>query len=106
MKKYDKLVRDNIPEIIKNEGLKCKTRILDDREYEVELRKKLIEEATELYEATNIEDKIYELADIYEIIDYILMTNKIDKREIDNARVKKNMKSGGFEDKIFLEYIN
>ena len=78
MKKYNKLVRDNIPNIIKNEGLDYKTRVLDDKEYEVELRRKLIEEATELFEAKNIEEKIYELADIYEIIEYILMINKID----------------------------
>ena len=106
MKKYNKLVRDNIPNIIKNEGLDYKTRVLDDKEYEVELRRKLIEEATELFEAKNIEEKIYELADIYEIIEYILMINKIDKRKVDIARIKKNMKNGGFEDKIFLEHVN
>ena len=106
MKKYNKLVRDNIPRIIKNDGLESKTRILNEEEYEVELRKKLVEEATELSEATNIEEKIYELADIYEIIEYILMTNKIDKRQVDIMRIKKNMKKGSFEDRVFLEYIN
>ena len=106
MKKYNKLVRDNIPRIIKNDGLEFKTRILNEEEYEVELRKKLVEEATELSEATNIEEKIYELADIYEIIEYILMTNKIDKRQVDIMRIKKNMKKGSFEDRVFLEYIN
>ena len=106
MKKYNKLVRDNIPRIIKNDGLESKTRILNEEEYEVELRKKLVEEATELSEATNIEEKIYELADIYEIIEYILMTNKIDKRQVDIMRIKKNMKKGSFEEKIFLEYVN
>ena len=106
MKKYNKLVRDNIPRIIKNDGLEFKTRILNEEEYEVELRKKLVEEATELSEATNIEEKIYELADIYEIIEYILMTNKIDKRQVDIMRIKKNMKKGSFEEKIFLEYVN
>ena len=106
MKKYNKLVRDNIPKIIKKDGKKCKTRVLKKDEYEIELRKKLIEEASELFEAKNTEEKIYELADIYEIIEYILMINNIDKRKVDTVRIKKNMKNGSFEDKIFLEYIN
>ena len=103
---YNKLVRDNIPEMIENEGKKFKTRILKDAEYELELRKKLIEEAKELYEAESIERKIYELADIYEIIEYVLLVNNIDKRSVDMYRVKKNMKNGSFDEKIFLEHVN
>lgn len=106
MKIYNKLVRDNIPEIIKESGLTAKTRILNEKEYEQELRNKLIEEATELSVAKDIKEKIYELADIYEIIEYILMTNKIDKRDVDLVRIKKNMKNGSFENKIFLEHVN
>lgn len=106
MKIYNKLVRDNIPKIIENDGKKLKSRILNDEDYEVELRKKLIEEATELFEAKTEEEKISELADIYEIIEYVLMVNKIDKRKVDIMRIKKNMKNGSFEDKIFLEQVN
>ena len=72
MTKYNKLVRDNIPKIIESDGKEFKIRILNDEEYELELRKKLIEEAKELFEAESIEQKIYELADIYEIIEYVL----------------------------------
>ena len=86
MKIYNKLVRDNIPKIIENDGKKYKSRILNDEEYEVELRKKLIEEATELSEAKTEEEKIYELADIYEIIEYVLMVNNIDKRKYEKRK--------------------
>ncbi len=106
MIKHNKLVRDNIPQIIKDNGKECKTRMLGDQEFELELRKKLIEESTELYEASGKEQIIYELADIYEIVEYILIANNIDKRQIDNMRIKKNVSNGSFEDKIFLEYIN
>lgn len=106
MKVYNKLVRDNIPKIIEKNNLQCKHRVLSDKEYEIELRKKLIEESTELFEAKTEEEKIYELADIYEVIEYILMVNKIDKREVDIMRVKKNMKNGSFEDKIYLEQVS
>ena len=106
MIKYNKLVRDNIPSIIEGENKTYKTRILGDVEYELELRRKLIEEATELFNAKTIEEKIYELADIYELIEYVLMVNKIDKRKVDISRIRKNMKKGSFDEKVFLEYIN
>ncbi len=103
---YNKLVRDNVPSIIKESNKECRTKVLSEVDYELELRKKLIEEATELYNAKNKEEKILELADIYEVIEYILMTNHISKYEVDEKRIKKNMEKGSFEDKIFLEYVN
>jgi len=43
-KVYNKLVRDNIPSIIENDGCKCVTKVLNEKEYKVELYKKLQEE--------------------------------------------------------------
>ena len=42
MKVYNKLVRDNIPEIMVSKGCKPVTRILNDEEYLSELNKKLM----------------------------------------------------------------
>ena len=106
MIKYNKLVRDKVPCIIEEANKECKTRVLNDEDYEYELRKKLIEESKELFEAKNRTEKIMELADIYEVIEYILMVNKISKLEVDEKRIKKNMSKGSFEDKVYLEYIN
>ena len=47
MKNFNKLVRDKIPEIIRENGETPKVRILDDVEYERELNKKLQEEVNE-----------------------------------------------------------
>ena len=41
--KYNKLVRDKIPEEIENQGKECKYEILDDEKYSKELDKKLLE---------------------------------------------------------------
>ena len=48
---YNKLVRDNIPEIIINNGEHPITRILNDEEYKLELEKKLFEEVREIIDA-------------------------------------------------------
>jgi predicted house-cleaning noncanonical NTP pyrophosphatase (MazG superfamily) len=105
MKVYNKLIRDKIPHIIEESGFEATIRILDDEEYKVELKKKLLEEVKELLEAEEREDFLEELADVFEVLDYILITEKIDLFDIQEYRVKKNMKKGGFEDKVFLENV-
>ena len=49
---YNKLVRDKIPEIIKNNNETPITRILSDEEYKIELEKKLYEEYQEVLESS------------------------------------------------------
>lgn len=62
MRVYNKLVRDNIPKIIADNGEKANTYILDDEQYIIELKKKLREEVNEYFES----DELVELADIFD----------------------------------------
>lgn len=105
MKKYNKLVRDNIPQIIMRSGKNFKVKILKEEEYKKELIKKVLEEAEELTKATSRTEQIDELADLFELLDYILTSHKIDLLEVQKRRVQKNMDKGGFDDKVFLEYV-
>lgn len=95
---YNKLVRDKIPEIIKNNGGECKIRILDDAEYIQMIDKKLDEELSEYHKDQNIE----ELADLLEVIYAAAEARGYTIEELEDVRVKKADKRGGFKDKILL----
>ena len=97
---YKKLVRDKIPEIIMlNEGRSCKTRILDDEEYLLELNKKIKEELKEYLESGEIE----ELADLEEVLRAILDSKGVSYEEFEQIRLEKVRKRGAFKEKIYLE---
>ncbi len=101
---YNKLVRDNIPNIIKSKGETPVTRILSEDEYKNELEKKLYEEYKEVLEASG-SDRIEELADMLEIISALA---KIESKTLDDIILvaeQKNEKRGAFNEKIFLEKV-
>lgn len=102
---YNKLVRDNIPEIIKKDNSVPVTRILSDEEYKVELEIKFYEEYNEVLNAKQPDERIEELADMLEIISSLA---KLENKSLDDVMEvmnHKNAKRGGFEKKIFLEKV-
>ena len=98
MKVYNKLVRDKIPTIIKEDGRKCTLRILENEEYRQELNTKLKEEVNEYITDNNVE----ELADIVEVIYGILDSMEVSREEFEKIRMQKVEKRGAFKEKIFL----
>lgn len=101
MEVYNKLVRDKIPEIIESNNEKPVTRILSDEEAIKYLNAKLLEETNEYLADENIE----ELADILEVFHGILKAKNIKFEDVENIRIQKKNKRGGFDKKIFLEYV-
>ena len=101
---YNKLVRDNIPNIIKNNGETPIIRILTNEEYKQELEKKLYEEYQEVLESSG-EDRVEELADMLEVIKALAKLENKDLEDIINIANQKNSKRGSFNDKIFLEKV-
>ncbi len=97
-----KLVRDNIPDIIKSNGGKCKIEILNDDEYKEALNQKLIEEVNEYMQSKEIE----ELADIIEVIYAILKNKKVSLAQFEIIRNEKLMRNGGFNKKYLLNIEN
>ena len=100
---YGKLVRDNIPEIIKQNGEKPITRILSNDEYKGELEKKLLEECHEVLEASDT--RIEELADLLEVIIALGKLQGKSFEEIIKACEHKRLKRGGFDKMIYLENV-
>lgn len=101
---YNKLVRDNIPNIIKDKGEEPIIRILSDEEYKLELEKKLYEEYKEVIEATD-QDRIEELADLLEVIKALGELEHKSLEDIIEVANIKSIKRGSFKEKIFLEKV-
>lgn len=97
--KYNKLVRDKIPEYIRKKGGSPITHIADDAEYWQKLKDKLLEEIEEFKKDENIE----EFADLLEVIDAIADYKKFDRNEVEKVRDKKAEERGKFRDKIILD---
>lgn len=93
-----KLVRDLIPEIIKNDGSTPRTHIASDEEYEQKLKEKLQEEVDEFLQNPSAE----ELADILEVI-HALRDHKF--KDVESLRQKKAEERGSFKNKIILNKI-
>ena len=121
---HNKLVRDRIPNIIIGKGLSFKARKLDNVEFENELANKLIEEANEVAEKvhwlnhiceqepvtnTELDNHLYEiteeLADVLEVYVNLVKSLKIKTSDIEKAANLKRVRNGGFEDKIYLEWV-
>jgi predicted house-cleaning noncanonical NTP pyrophosphatase (MazG superfamily) len=99
---YNKLVRDRIPEIIAKDGKKYSTKILDNSEYEKELKKKVFEELDEYMSAVNHANAIEEMADVLEILHALAECHGATFDAVEEVRKKKAEKRGGFKEKIFL----
>ena len=106
--KYNKLIRDRIPEIIENDGKECIYEVMDDTLYGKMLALKLNEEIAEFeaeFESGNKDDAIKELTDIQEIIFALLNYYDVDKEQFDALRKKKADKNGAFNNKYLLKEV-
>jgi predicted house-cleaning noncanonical NTP pyrophosphatase (MazG superfamily) len=97
--KYNKLVRDKIPEYIKSRGGKPVTHIAGNEEYWRKLREKLQEEVNEFLEAESPQ----EIADIYEVLDAMCDWKQFDRNQVQDIKKTKFEERGGFQNRIILD---
>lgn len=97
--KYNKLVRDKIPEYIKKKGGTPITHIADEVEYWQKLKEKLLEEAEKFKKDETIE----ELSDLLEVIGAIIDYKGFSRDEIQKIRDQKAEERGKFKNRIILD---
>lgn len=100
--KYDKLIRDKIPEIIESNGSVAVVEILDDKGYLKYLDIKLGEELKEYLEDGSVE----ELADLVEVVYALLDSKGVSREDFETIRIDKVEKRGAFTKKLLLKEVN
>ena len=98
MVKYNKAIRDKIPEIIKNSGNNCNVKKLTDDEFLIEIEAKLREELEEYFQSKSVE----ELADIIEVVNRISVLRGVSEEELEKIRERKSIERGKFDKNLFL----
>lgn len=100
---YNKLVRDNIPDIIRAKRESCEVRqICDVQEFQQELFKKIKEEANSLAMVRTKNEFIGEYTDLMIVLDTIIKQLEISPAEIAEARAENLLKKGEYKHQHFL----
>lgn len=95
---YNKLVRDKMPQLIKESGRDCSYRNMNDREYYEALLDKVVEEIEEYRLSGNEE----ELADVYEVLDCLVQLKEYEPMHIDYLRLIRREARGSYQDRVLL----
>src|SRR3989344_7248760 len=97
--KYNKLVRDKIPEHIRAKGGNPITHVADEAEYWQKLKEKLVEEVEEFKKDESPE----EFADLLEVVGAIAEYKNFNTKVIEKIRKKKAEERGKFKNRIILD---
>jgi len=79
---------------------------LDDSKFKSALKEKLVEEAKELLEAKTDDEILNELSDVLQLLESIALNNDTTLAKVEKQKEKKKVERGGFDKKLFLEYID
>jgi len=92
-----KLVRDKIPQIIRDKGLEPVVYVADGDEYAARLRDKLTEEVNEFLASDSDTE---ELADVLEVVYALAALTGTDPQQLEKLRAAKADERGGFADRV------
>lgn len=98
---YEKLVRDEIPRIIRDSGAEPHVRVLSRDEFVPAAIDKIVEEALELKDAQG-DDRLHELADLWEVLSCVVTALGWTMSDVQAAADVKRSARGGFDDRVWL----
>jgi predicted house-cleaning noncanonical NTP pyrophosphatase (MazG superfamily) len=102
---YNKLIRDGIPQKIKDNGGEFEMRTLkDDAEFQQELLKKVAEEANALARVRSRDEFLGEYADLMIVLDEIARLLEFSEADVKLALEENLKKKGGFKERLFLHW--
>jgi predicted house-cleaning noncanonical NTP pyrophosphatase (MazG superfamily) len=100
--RYNKLIRDRVPDLIARTGGTTRTRQLAPAEFIIALREKLLEEAAECAAARTPDTIAEECADLLEVITALAEATGISWSQIAAVREQKARERGAFRDHLLL----
>lgn len=99
---HNKLVRDHAIASIENRNGACTySRLIEDEEFDRELKIKLHEEVQKFSETNNTG----ELTDILEVVFALAKMQGVSEEDLMASRLKKLEERGGFERRLFLQEL-
>lgn len=98
---FDKLVRDDVPEVVEANGETPETHVATGEEYRRRLHGKLDEEVAEFHD----DPGAAELADVREVLAALRAVHDIDGAAVAKARQEKATERGRFEEGVVLEAV-
>lgn len=102
---YNKLIRDNIPDIIKAKHEACEVRpITDMQEFQQELFKKIKEEATSLSMSRTKDEFLEEYTDLMIVLETIMEQLEISSGEVQKVREENLLRKGHYKHQHFLSW--
>lgn len=101
---YNKLCRDNVPDIIAAKGFACEVREVDHAEYRREIVRKVHEEAIGVSNHQTREELMKELADLVITLDALSKEYDISNEELDAAVGESLKEKGGYNKRLYISW--
>ena len=99
------LVRNNRLLMMENNGLRVNYDILSDKDYIIELKRKLLEETQEVIDAKSTQELKEVIIDVMEVLEHLIDFYGFDKGELNQLKDQKQEKYGKFDKKIKINYV-
>lgn len=107
MYRINKLLRDEVHLLLAQGDATVSIRTLNNNDdFKVALQAKVLEEIQELFEAQQYKDIVEEYADVEEVLSAFRKLYGISQEEIEEARIIKKQKRGGYDKRLFGSVVS